>query len=1341
MVKKIFLTLIFAFLFSLCKSQYFQNINLSNGLSQPSVMAISQDALGRMWFGTREGINIYDGVKITSFKGEIANGKSQKIWIGNEISYIVKGENVDWNKIFFISDFSLYSFDIRTNFFTQIETQKNVTAILYHNNKLFYAQNNNIFSYDSKSNKKSIYKILPEGTIINTILMADNCLYVGTRSGVVISPLNAIWEETNLLFGEDIYRIFRDSRKNLWIGTRMKGLYRIVNGNMEKVPVCPNGTDGIIDPQIREFVEDNNGNIWFGTFMGLQEYDFKKNEYRTIKIPKYAGGLDHPSIFSLYKDRQGVIWAGSYYGGINYFNSTKSNIVHYDYQIKNRSEIFYSYIAEMDIDKRNNLWVSTDGGGISCLNDNWEIIKQFTSKNNNSISSSGLPHNNIKSICYDKKHDMLYIGTHLGGLSRYDIQNNRFYNYLSEQSSTDTVPGNIIHHIEIWNDDIYISSRNGVFRLDPETDKFTVLTEFPKGSIIFDIDKNGTFYFVEGGKLIIIPLGNSHKKEVVDIKTRGEISYILATDNKLYISTLGCGLIEYDKSSRSLKKYTTENSDLPSNYCYSSGLTNNNKLILTGDKGITMFDIEKNTFLCIRQNYLKAPIINGCGVCVSDDYIYIGDTKGITRIDESDFTSVSGNTQPIYFSEIYINNNKVSPSASNNILKESLAFTGKINLKHYENNVTIEFAKSNYTNEHVQQVFEYKLEGLDKGWNSTTIPVARYTNLYPGKYKLYVKTAGDSNAVPAILEIIISTAWYNTWWAWFICIMIVIAITEIIIRYRNEKKNLSLSLEKERFEKQNIELLNHEKLVFFTNVSHEFRTPLTLIISHIESLLQMSSLPPAAYNKIMKLRQNAMYMNNLVSELLDFRKFTQNRYTLSVKRRDMVCFIKEIFLTFNDYANEKGLEYKFSSKPEEIICWFDEKQLEKVFFNIISNAFKYTNKGGIYIHIHKENDKVYISIQDTGKGISKDDSARIFERFYQIDNTNKGSNSISGTGIGLALTKSIVEKHHGIIAMESNLGTGSTFTVILPIECSEYTDDEHIRIEETSCENTDYIQDTIKAKGNEYNISIDDPYENSLPAESGDNKKYTLLLVEDNPELIQALGELFSSFYNILKATNGKDGLEKAHKHKPDIIISDIMMPEMSGTEMCLHIKSSIDLCHIPVILLTALNSTEQNIEGLNRGADDYISKPFNAKILLARANNLVRNRLLIQHQISNNPISEVDLTSINPIDQDILRKTSKAIEAHIDDPDFDIPELCKEIGIGRSVLYSKFKSLTGMTPNNYILNYRLKYAATMLRKYPDMPVAEIGDKCGFSSPVYFGRCFKNQYGTTPQNYRKNNNV
>ena len=250
-------------------------------------------------------------------------------------------------------------------------------------------------------------------------------------------------------------------------------------------------------------------------------------------------------------------------------------------------------------------------------------------------------------------------------------------------------------------------------------------------------------------------------------------------------------------------------------------------------------------------------------------------------------------------------------------------------------------------------------------------------------------------------------------------------------------------------------------------------------------------------------------------------------------------------------------------------------------------------------------------------------------------------------------------------------------------------------------------------------------------------KKYTLLLVEDNPDLLQTLKNIFDPFYRVITATNGKEGLSATFEHKPDIIISDIMMPEMNGTEMCLKIKSNIDLCHIPVILLTALNSTEQNIEGLNRGADDYITKPFDTQILLARTNNLVRNRLLIQHQLKKQPISEVDLASINPLDQQFLQKVDEVIEQHIDDVEFDIPKLCQEVGMGRSLLYSKFKALTGMTPNNFLLNYRLKYAATLLQKYPTLPIAEVSDRSGFSSPLYFSRCFKNQYGETPQNYRR----
>lgn len=552
-------------------------------------------------------------------------------------------------------------------------------------------------------------------------------------------------------------------------------------------------------------------------------------------------------------------------------------------------------------------------------------------------------------------------------------------------------------------------------------------------------------------------------------------------------------------------------------------------------------------------------------------------------------------------------------------------------------------------------------------------------------------------------------------------------------RNRFVKQALAQSLEKERIEKQHIEEMNHAKLVFFTNVSHEFRTPLTLIVSHIDTLLQNQLLPPQVYNKILKIKQSAQQMTNLVSELLDFRRFTQNRFILQIEKRDIGKFLKEIFLSFSDFAHQRNICYDFQCNPVEIVCWFDAKQLEKVFFNLLSNAFKYTPDGGkIGMIIATDNGNVKIQICDTGSGISDLDSAHIFDRFYQGGN-QKGNEQSLGTGIGLALTKSIVEKHHGAISVESEVGKGCTFTIALSLNMSIYQEDEHIQF-------VDSVSDMMTTTGPLLGEKIASFYEvpvDSLSQETAKENDRKLLLVEDNKELLQILKQLFEPFYQVYLANNGKEGLAQAYEHKPNLIISDIMMPEMTGIEMCLQIKNNVDLCHIPIILLTALNNTEQSIEGLNRGADDYISKPFNAQLLLARANNLVRNRLLIQHQLRKKPLSEIDLTSINPLDQEMLRKTSQIIEKHIDDPDFDIPELCKEVGIGRSLLYSKFKALTGMTPNNFVLNYRLKHAATLLRRYSDLPIAEVSDRCGFSSPVYFSRCFKNQYGCTPQSYQK----
>lgn len=1309
-------------------AQSFQNLGVGNGLSQPSVMAIGQDTLGRMWFGTREGLNVYDGGKIKYYKGEVDNGEDGKLWIGNSVSAIVSGNLVDGSKVYFISDSFLYAYDVQTELFEKIDSKGRITAMTAYKGNILYAQENNLFLYDLKTHDKNIYKVLPESAYVNVIEIDRENVYIGTTDGVVISFLGTPEKEYRILSGEDIYRIYEDSKHTLWIGTRMNGLYRRVNDRIEKVPICPDGRNGIINPQIREFVEDDDGNIWFGTFMGLQKYDAKNHIYVAVNIPQYAGGLNHPSIFSLFKDKQGNIWAGSYFGGVNYFNPTRNGMLHYDYQVKESSSLYYSYIGEMIIDKRDNLWISTDGGGISCIDHDWRIIEQFTA---NPLSHYGLPHNNVKSLCYDVDNDVLYIGTHLGGLSRYDIKKKAFYNYLTDYNSS-TMPGKIIHHVKKWKNKIVVSSREGVFLLDTQLNRFTHLPDCFGEAMIFDIDENGIFYTTSGNNIKAISLNTPHNEETISLHTVGEISHILSVDNKLYICTLGSGMIVYDTSLKTIDTYTSYNSNLPSNYCYSSQLTLSGKLILTGDRGITMFDTDKKTFASIKQDYLKAPIILGCGICISkENVIYVGDTKGITRVEESDFLSPLQHKQPIYFSNIYVNNTIVHPSKEGKILKKSLAFTDRIDLASSQNNIIIEFASSDYINRYVQQIFEYKLEGFDKVWTSTTALFARYTNLSPGNYTLCVRTVDGNEQNMAVLDICILSPWYNTWYAWGVYVIVLATVIGLIVRYKKEKNNLFLSLEKERIEKQHIEELNHEKLVFFTNVSHEFRTPLTLIISYIESLLQIPNLQPVMYNRILKLKKNAQYMNSLISELLDFRKFTQDKYTLNMAQKDICLFMKEIFCIFSDYANSKGLQYEFFSNQEVILCWFDSKKLEKVFLNLLSNAFKYTETGSIEVRVCVEGGSVVISIHDTGKGIATGDFNRVFDRFYQIEG-NSESATLPGTGIGLALTKSIIEKHHGEICLDSQVGKGSVFTVKLPLGNAGYIHDKHVHFEESEKE-TD-----LKETDTDVHIGICTVTdEESFQNEEGESKKYTVLIVEDNEELIQVLCELFLPFYRVIMAGNGKEGLDKAYEYKPDLIISDIMMPEMSGTEMCLKIKNNIDLCHIPVILLTALNSVEQNIEGLNRGADDYISKPFNPNILLARANNLVRNRLLIHNQIRKNPITEVDLTSINLLDQEILKKTSEAIEAHMDDTEFDIPELCREIGVGRSVLYSKFKALTGMTPNNFILNYRLKFAAAMLQKYPDIPIAEVSDKCGFSSPVYFSRCFKNQYGVTPQGYRK----
>lgn len=1298
------------------KADILRKLDLNNGLSHLSVMSISQDTLGRMWFGTTEGLNVYDGQRIKSYKGWVFDEYNNSIWLGNDIKSIYRG--IDGN-MYILSDKNLYKYDINKDCFIQLTTSSNITAANIYDNDIIFTKKDSLYIY--KINSREINNIcrIPSYAYTTILKTSDGCLYLGATNGLyILKKKDNVYDIEQVIKNINIYSLYESKNNDIWIGTRMQGLYRIKDNDKKIFKETE-----VDELQIREFVEDDHGNIWFGTFSGLQMYDSQTKRFSRLFSYVSTEKLNNFSIFSLYKDTQKLIWIGSYGAGVSFFNPNKNDLLHLDYQLySKKNNLYLSYIRDIIIDKNKNLWMGTEGAGVTGVDENWNLIENFSSNVPNTIS-----HNNIKTMSYDYNNNFLFIGTHLGGLYKYDITHKKIYNYKQDLKIFKG-DNNIICSSKIKNGKLYFTTQQSLYVLDIATNEINMLIPDLYYCECFDLDKrNDNIYLIDKNDLKIFSQKEIKYIDNIKLKdkyTKGEISHIISADNGIYICTLGSGLLYYNKTSKSFVKFNMQNSQIPSDYCYNIEKYDDNSYIVITDTGISLFRPDLNSFSTIN-NDSRYPLVKGSGLCISSSYIYVGDIKGVTLIGEDIFKKNEDVDFNIYFSGLYINNQLITPIKDKEILEKNISFTKKITLQHNQNNCMFEFSHSNYKYNNYRELFEYKLEGFDNQWITASEQKIYYTYLKPGKYTLYVRPVNFPQKMIS-LDIDIKSPLYLSWFAICVYIFAFVFIIFYYIRNKIYRQKLTFALEKEKIEKKHIEEINNQKLIFFTNISHEFRTPLTLIINHIDSLLQ-NQMQVSLYNKIIKIKNNAQYMNNLVNELIDFRKFSQNHVTLILSEMDICKLVKEIYLSFYDYAKQNEIEYIYKAEKESIFCWIDKKQLEKVFFNILSNAFKYIGRGK-YIHINISTDLTYIKIEfkDTGMGISREDLPKIFDRFYQVHGIK--SNSYS-SGIGLALTKNIIESHHGKITVTSEINRGSTFTVLLPLGKNEYLNDNNIQFSQTKYE------ENIIINNNKLFVENIVPDESPLLIKEGNN--YKILLVEDNVEILNVLVEIFSPFYTVFTANDGEEGLQNINKYKPDIVVSDIMMPNMNGIDLCMHIKNNIDTCHIPVILLTALNSEEQNIEGLNRGADDYITKPFNAQLLLARTNNLVRNRLLIQNKLKNNPIKDVDLTSINPLDQDLLKRVSKAIEDHISDYTFDISSLCKEVGIGRSLLYTKFKALTGVTPNNYLLNYRLNNAVTLLKKYPDLPIADISERCGFNTPVYFSYCFKKMFGQTPQNYKK----
>lgn len=743
---------------------------------------------------------------------------------------------------------------------------------------------------------------------------------------------------------------------------------------------------------------------------------------------------------------------------------------------------------------------------------------------------------------------------------------------------------------------------------------------------------------------------------------------------EIYFGTIGSGLFKFQAESHSFKVYNSQNNSLPNNYCYYIQETpRNHKLLLLHNKGLSIFNPEtegvEQTYRPFQQSYSQGSTL----YITRDNTLYIGGSNGLASFPEQYLHTIH-NKGKLCFEKLLI------------------------------------------------------FDQTQASGNSIT-----YTNIPPGNYTLRVRplNSGADASQEIALNIYVAAPIYANPYAYTLYGLLFMGVVYIFFLIKMRQARLQSSLEGEKKEKERIEELNQSKLRFFTNISHEFRTPLTLIIGQLEAMMQICKLEPSVYRRILRVYKNAWHMRNLITELLDFRKQEQGYLKLKVEECNLVSFVNEIYNSFYEYSQIKNISYSFIHAEETIKVWFEPVQLQKVIFNLLSNAFKYTAKEGtISISMQQTSSHVFVSVSDNGQGIPEESIHKIFDRFYQADSTSSAFSL--GTGIGLALAKGVMDAHHGKIEIKSTVSQGSNFTLSLPLG------NQHFNKEDFAV--SKYQADVVSIE----NITSDFMPETFIPemaseAEAGTSKP-TLLLVEDNEELLEMLSDMFGAFYEVHTARNGREGLAAVEQIQPDIIVSDVMMPEMSGKEMCHRLKNSVEFSHIPIVLLTAQNSVEYIVEGYMFGADDYVTKPFNVKILLARYSNLIRNKQQIIAHYSKVPATQItdSMTAISMHDKELVDRSIAIVKENFDKPDFDVTALASALCMGRSKLYLQFKQMTGLTPNEFILKVKLDEAMSMLRTRPELNISEISTYIGFSSPRYFSKCFKDFFGVAPLSVRKN---
>lgn len=1375
--------LLFVFLTSYSQTD-FEHLTTLNGLSQNDINFILQDSKGFMWFGTMDGLNRYDGMSFVKYQSTT----DMEFPIGSNIPFSMV-EDSRGNFWIGTSDNGVWFFNRRKEEFHKVPEVYNGLDIILDNKiidliidsdeLLWVATSKGLCILDTKEyrNGKFVSTIMESSnsSVTSNIISSMKALmfikkdsegkiWIGTSVGLFLAEFTASGNiKINHVnkFPRGPYRNIIETKTGYLTSNREGVFYFNKVDNIEDVEV-----KFLLPYAFSSFFKSSKNYVFGGNSQGLFQFVWDDEKLKLNQINHFISEYHNPKsitkniVTDIFEDRSGLLWVGTNGGGLNQLDLNEKKFYHVNHSNHNGS-IAYNKVRAVYEDNNGNLWIGTEGGGISFL-----AVKhknEFEGNFQNIDVSLGVLDKNYV-YCYDSlpgvdNKVLLGVGyPYKLAVATVKERDNISVKYLSNLVKNPVFATTIDREGNIW----LGTYGGGLYRAvyNKEKDELIVKNNYTVrgGTLASDVvrsvleDSNGNILVGTDQGLSLLPANKKNAPNPVFIKTRNKANdktsiahnYILDmhldSKGRVWIGTMGGGLCllrEQKSNEFKFKRYTSKDG-LPNDVIKGIEEDDSGNLWISTNKGITNFNPETEEM----RNYSVSDGLQDYEFSECASYtkkngeMIFGGVNGF-NIFNPDEIEDNPYVSQVEFSELFILNEKILTGKEykgNLILANEMPSTDSISLNYSQNSFSIGFTALHYVAPEKIK-YKYMLEGFDSGWNivNSIDPRAKYTNIPPGEYILKVLATNNDGVwttVPSMLTIEIVPPFWLTGYAFFIYILLFIILLVFFRRYSVIDVTKKNKLMMDHFEQEKMEELVQMKLQFFTNISHEFRTPLTLIQSPLEKLISKGERVDEEYRQrnYSLMIKNVGMLNRLINQLMEFRKLEKGKMPLAVSRGNVMELVNEVFDAFNEIAQSKGIRYELKNAYPSVELWFDYDKIEKVLFNLLSNAFKFTPQGGeVSIIVSEEEvegkEWVRFDIKDNGPGIAKEKLPFLFDRFYQT--SSHKLSKVSGTGIGLAFAKNLINLHHGKIMVSSKPNVATVFSVYLSkgklhFKEADFTDQPM----EQPIEKQIIVKDYQIEKREQ--LSMD----NIVFAED----KPTVLIVEDNYDVQALIKNNLDEEFNCVQAYNGKEGILLCKKYTPDIIISDVMMPEMDGFEMCNLIKQDQEICHIPIVILTAKTADEDKLTGLTEGAVAYISKPFNIDVLIAQIKSILEARKLVKHTFNKKIEIEPKEITFTSIDEKLVERLLKVVEENISNPEFTVVQLGREVGISQSILNKKLKALLGQTANVFIRSIRLKRAAQLL-KLDRLSVTDVVYEVGFNDMKYFRECFRKQFDTTPSEF------